>query len=104
MQFYTSDVPLFRQVPTDAEVVAAVVEDGRVQRMTPPSTPSTFATDCAAIFGPAGSPLATRGQRASSDNSDCSVGTPMGGGGRCSIGRCSMGCAVIQHLLFHLCV
>ena len=43
---------LWRQVPTDAEVVATVVEDGRVAHTAHPLPPSSFHDDCAAILGP----------------------------------------------------
>lgn len=84
------------QVPSDAQIVAAMVADGRAVRVTPPPSPSSFAADCAAILGPNGTPRGGgggsfgSGRRRSSD-SDCSAVTPRALRGACSMGHASSG-------------
>jgi hypothetical protein len=63
------------EVPTDGDIVAALVADHRAVRTTPPASPSSFAADCAAILGPGRGTSFASGRRRSTD-SDCSAATP----------------------------
>ena len=76
-------------MPTDGDIVAALVADHRAVRTTPPASPSSFAADCAAILGPGRAAPFSSGQRLSTD-SDCSAATPRAPAlGRTSTGRAS---------------
>ena len=76
-------------MPTDGDIVAALVADHRAVRTTPPASPSSFAADCAAILGPGRTAPFSSGRRLSTD-SDCSAATPQAPAlGRTSTGRAS---------------